>query len=114
MNLNFAKIIIIKKQLLYLLFCITLASCTSTTRNLAETGSAAIDPEHVGLSIQYDLGRHAFKLKPFYSPAAQEITKPNLIETSPAIIPSMYADPSNPKVDSKAPQPTSEAVMLSP
>ena len=74
-----------------------LTACASS--GVAEGVNAAtakVDPNSVGLSVQYSLTEHKFKLKPFYSPSAQAATKPNLISPTKAVTPSSYADPVSP------------------
>jgi hypothetical protein len=74
-----------------------LTACASSgVTEGVNTASAKIDPNSVGLSVQYSLTEQKLKLKPFYSPSAQVATKANLISPIKTITPSSYADPANP------------------
>ncbi len=90
----------------------TLAGCASAgVSEGVNAATAKIDPNSVGLSVQYSLTEQRLKLKPFYSPSAQTATKPNLISPTKTVTPSSYADPVSPldKVttgDINAEQPT--------
>lgn len=79
-----------------LLASILLNGCASIGQSTGETGTLKVDPNNVGLSVQYDLADQKFKLKPFYSPSAQTADKPNLIKPTHIVTPSSYADPENP------------------
>lgn len=81
----------------------SVAGCASSAVNEGvNTATAKVDPNSVGLSVQYSLNEQKFKLKPFYSPSAQVPTKANLISPTKTVTPSSFADPVSPldKVES--------------
>lgn len=75
----------------------SLAGCASSgVSEGVNTATARVDPNSVGLSVQYSLTEQKLKLKPFYSPSAQAATRPNLISPTKTVTPSSYADPVSP------------------
>lgn len=99
----------------YTLISITLAGCASnstTNHTITKIDTAKIDPNNVGLSIQYSLTEQEFKVKPFYSPSAQEAIKPNFIKSTPSVNPSASADPSNPPLNMNSEKPTLETTVF--
>ena len=79
------------------LIIISLAACASSkVSEGVNSTTSKVDPDSVGLSLQYSLTEQKFKLKPFYSPSAQTATKPNLISPAKTVTPSSYADPVSP------------------
>ena len=79
-----------------LLFVMLTACSSAKVSEGINTTTAKVDPDSVGLSLQFSLTEQKFKLKPFYSPSAQAATKPNLISPTKAVTPSSYADPVSP------------------
>lgn len=79
------------------LMFVMLTACSSAKVNEGINATTAkVDPDSVGLSLQFSLTEQKFKLKPFYSPSAQVATKPNLISPTKTVTPSSYADPVSP------------------
>jgi hypothetical protein len=105
---------IIFKLLISTTISITFVGCASTASNVIETGAAKVDPNNVGLSVQYSLTDQAFKVKPFYSPSAQEATKPNLIKPTQTTNPSASADPMNPPLEMDVVAPVPEPTQILP
>lgn len=105
---------IIKCVIAYTLLSIALGGCASTSTSSMETGVAKVDPNNVGLSLQYSLTNQEFKFKPFYSPSAQEATKPNLIKQTQTVNPSASADPMNPPLEMDVVAPVPEPTQILP